>query len=117
MRIHTDPNGLYVNAISRTAEGKEVNGQLYNVVLSGKTGALSYVNLQFQSGPYPEVGAEGLTTECLLDVLIHRVSFQDSKFPCAENASAILGLKSALIFLNERTSKRKALGVEGKHVL
>ncbi len=111
MRIHTNPNGLYVNAISKTSDGKDVNGHLYQVVI-GTTG---YQDIQFQNGTYPEVGANGLTNEALLDVLIHRLNVLNGKFPCRENALAITKMEEALMWLNQRTANRVKRGVEGKH--
>ena len=49
MRIHTDDNGVAVNAISKTADGTDVEGHLYQVLAGPKT-----VHLEFQMGAVKE---------------------------------------------------------------
>ena len=115
MRIHTNPNGLYVNAISLTADGKDVNGHLYQFTINGLE-VSRHGAIEFQNGTYPEVGANGLTNEALLDVLIHRLNVLNGKFPCRENALAITKMEEALMWLNQRTTNREKRGVEGQHV-
>lgn len=112
MRIHTNLNGLYINAISRTSDGKDVNGHLYQVILNDLS---DHQMLEFQNGTYAEVGANGLTNEALLHVLIHRMNVLNAKFPCRENALVIIKMEEALMWLNRRTAERQARGVEGKH--
>jgi len=63
---------------------------------------------------------DGVTNEEVLRVLIHRLKFlneewQNGKFHCVENEMAILSLKKALDWLEERTEKRISKGVEGTH--
>ncbi len=58
MSIHTDRNGVAVNAISCTANGDDVTGHLYQV-LHGRTTS----ELCFQQGPVKECGVNGLTNE------------------------------------------------------
>ena len=79
-------------------------------------------HLQFiHKEPRPESPAEletisdGTTNEEVLAVLIDRLQFLNSKFPCRENAIAITKLEEALMWLNRRTEHRKARGVEGTH--
>ena len=73
------------------------------------------VPFSFQKGPIQEVGINGITHESLLAVLIDRMEhFQNGPFPCAENATALNHLKCALEWLNIRTAKRAARGVEGQ---
>ena len=59
---------------------------------------------------------EGTTNEELLQVLIDRTKFLDNKFPCKENAQAIVKMEEALMWFNERTSKRIAQGVETRDI-
>ena len=108
MRIYTDDNGVAVNAISSTADGTDVDGHLYQVLAGPKV-----AHLEFQLGPVKEAGVNGMTTEALLAALIHRTQFLNGKFPCRENAVAITNMEQALMWLNKRTSDRKARGVEG----
>lgn len=63
-----------------------------------------------------ETVADGTTNEELLAVLIDRMSYLQAKFPCRENALVITKLEESLMWLNERTRKRQARGVEGKHI-
>lgn len=57
---------------------------------------------------------DGTTNEELLAVLIDRLNFLQSKFPCKENAVALTHIETGLLWLNKRTAERKSRGVEGK---
>ena len=46
---------------------------------------------------------DGTTNEELLAVLIDRIQFLNSKFPCRENAVALTHIEMALFWLNKRT--------------
>lgn len=56
----------------------------------------------------------GTTNEEVLAVLIDRLQYLNSKFPCRENSIVLTHLETALLWLNKRTSDRKLRGVEGK---
>lgn len=72
--------------------------------------------LQFQNGPIQEVGINGVTNEALLAILIDRLDgFQEGPYACSENADALKFCQTALAYLNVRTEKRIARGVEGTH--
>lgn len=98
-----------------------VEGHLYevpNFENKGKEGQL----IQFiQKEPKEEGSTElvtvsdGCTNEDLLGVVIDRLSFLQSKFPCKENACAITHLQEAKMWLEERTRNRVAKQVEGKN--
>lgn len=109
-RIHTDHNGVYVNAISGMADGTNVEGHVYDIHAGRSTTRLS-----FQLGPIKEAGVNGPTNEALLAVLTHRMKVLNSKFPCAENQRAINHLELATQALESRTKDRIARGVEGTH--
>ena len=111
MRIHTDDNGVAVNAISKTADGTDVEGHLYQVLAGPK-----FVHLEFQMGAVKENGVNGLTNEALLAALIHRTNVLNKRFPCRENALAITNMEQALMWLEKRTNDRKARQVEGLEV-
>lgn len=111
MRIHTDHNGVAVNAISKLADGTVVEGHHYQV----QAGTYN-VDLEFQNGPVQEHGVNGLTNEALLATLIHRTKYLDNKFGCDENKRAIQHMEEALVNLEARTARRIARGVEGKEV-
>ena len=59
---------------------------------------------------------EGTTNEEVLRVLIDRMNSMQAKFPCRENAIVTTHLETALLWLEKRTTDRKARGVEGKHL-
>lgn len=60
--------------------------------------------------------SDGTTNEEVLECLIDRMNFLNSKFPCRENAIAITNLDQALMWLNKRTSDRMKRSVEGKQL-
>jgi hypothetical protein len=111
MRIHTDDNGVYANAISSIADGTDVEGHLYQV-----SAGAEHLTLEFQHGAVKEAGVNGITSESLLAVLIHRTNVLNKRFPCRENALAITKLEEALMWFDKRTADRKSRGVEGKEV-
>ena len=61
--------------------------------------------------------SDGTTNEEMIEVLIDRLSFLNSKFPCRENAIAITKLDEALLWLNKRTNDRVKRNVEGKQLV
>lgn len=71
--------------------------------------------IEFQAGPIPEYGVNGLTNEILIDILVERIGRLNKMFPCRENSLAITKLEEAKHWLDARTSRRKAQGIEGKH--
>ena len=56
---------------------------------------------------------DGTTNEDLLEILLDRMQFLQVKFPCRENAIAIIKLNEALLWLNKRTLDRTKRRVEG----
>lgn len=60
--------------------------------------------------------ADGTTNEELLEILINRMNFLQSKFPCRENAIVITKLEESLMWLNKRTQDRLKRNVEGKQL-
>lgn len=59
---------------------------------------------------------DGTTNEDVIRVLVDRMNFLQAKFPCRENAIATTHLETDLLWLEKRTSDRKARGVEGKQL-
>ena len=57
---------------------------------------------------------DGTTNEEVLKMMIHRMNYLQGKFPCRENALVITKLEESLMWLNKRTEKRVAQGVEGQ---
>ena len=61
--------------------------------------------------------SDGTTNEELIEMLLDRMNYLQSKFPCRENAIAITKLDEALLWLNKRTSDRIKRNVEGKQIV
>jgi hypothetical protein len=59
---------------------------------------------------------DGTTNEEVLAMLIDRMNYLQGLCPCRENAIVITKLEESLMWLNKRTTDRKARGVEGQHV-
>lgn len=71
-------------------------------------------SLNFQNGPIPEFGINGITNETLIAVLIDRLEgFQGGQYAHPYNADALTSLRSAMASLKQRTRDRLARGVEG----
>lgn len=109
MRIYTDHNGVAVNAISKTSDGKDVEGHQYMIMYGAKTD-----HINFQLGGVVANGVNGITNEALLAILIHRTKYIDNVFSCDENKRAIQHMEEALVNLEARTARRMVRGVEGK---
>ena len=92
MELHRDNNGVITSHISTENPGHE-----YGIELT-----------------YDD-GVNGITSEALLAILIHRTEVLNSNFPCAENEAAIAGLKTALEAFESRTRDRIARQVEGEN--
>lgn len=74
------------------------------------------VVISFQNGPIAQSGINGLTHEILLAIVADRLrSFQSGEFSCRENALALTKIEEAMLWLQSRTLKRMARGVEGTH--
>lgn len=59
--------------------------------------------------------SDGTTNEEVLEVLIDRMYYLQSKFPCRENSIVITNLEESLMWLNKRTADRKKRNVEGSN--
>lgn len=59
---------------------------------------------------------DGTTNEEVLSMLIDRMQYLQSKFPCRENEIVITKLEESLMWINKRTKDRVKRGVEGKHI-
>lgn len=68
--------------------------------------------IRFQEGNIKDNGINGIFMEDLIAICIHRLEhFQETKFNCIENTTAIYHLEEALRNLNDRTEKRNERGV------
>lgn len=71
--------------------------------------------VRFHTGPMDR-GVNGITNEVLLAILEDRIaSFQSGEFACDENAKALEAVRQAQQWLQIRTQRRIAQGVEGTH--
>lgn len=61
--------------------------------------------------------SDGTTNEEVIETLLDRMNYLQSKFPCRENAIAITKLDEALLWLNKRTADRVKRNVEGKQIV
>jgi len=64
-----------------------------------------------------ETIADGTTNEEVIEMLIDRINFLQSKFPCRENAIVITKLEESLMWLHKRTQDRVKRNVEGKQLV
>lgn len=68
----------------------------------------------FQKGAIQEHEVNGIQIEDLLVICIDRLEgFQSGEFQCLENATALINIETALLWLNRRTFDRRERGVEG----
>lgn len=111
MNIHTDHNGVETTAILTDEQGASIDGHRYQV-----SGPEFFTTIDFQNGPVPANGVNGVTNEALLAILIHRTKVLDTKFSCDENKRAIQHMEEALVNLEVRSARRMVRGVEGKEV-
>lgn len=80
----------------------------------GYCASYSRLVLLFQNGPIPSAGVNGVTQEVLLAIVQDRLeAFQAGPFACEENGRALAAVKEAQHWLQFRTLKRMARGVEG----
>ena len=109
MTIYSDSNGLEVESLT-VINGEDVLGHEY--LIYHEDSDLT-VHIEFQTDPGSGVGVNGITTESLLAVLIHRTKHLNNELPCKENANAITSMESALMWLELRTQDRTTRNVEG----
>lgn len=82
---------------------------------SGANG-LCWTRIVFQNGPIQQLGVNGITQEVLLAIIQDRLeSFQAGLWACEENGKALEAVRQAQHWLQFRTLKRMARGVEGTH--
>lgn len=71
------------------------------------------MTIKWQEGTVKERGKNGLQVEEVLQRCVDRLQELNAALPCKENALAIDHLRTAIVWLNERTKKREQQGVEG----
>ena len=104
-KIHEDNN--QVTVLHKSVDNP---GHDYSIVVPAGDVML---DISFQNGAVKENGVNGITSEALLAILIHRTEGLNDRFPCKENEEAIEALKTALNAFESRTKNRIARGVEG----
>ena len=73
--------------------------------------------LQFQNGGLKEVGANGITDQALIAVVLDRMrSFNDGQFRCRENSMIITKLEEAMLWMEKRSNDRARRNVEGERI-
>lgn len=71
--------------------------------------------IRFQQGAVCEFGVNGVTNEAFLAIVAHRLQgFQAGPMACRENALALTKIEEALHWLQTRTRRRLAAGVEAR---
>lgn len=108
--LHADHNNLLVQHTSLDNPG-------HDYLVESKDDAFIFAEIFFQEGPVKERGVNGVTSEALLAILIHRTNHLNNLFPCDENATALAGMKQALEAFESRTMNRISRGVEGQNKL
>lgn len=114
---HIVPGAAH-NVTVQTLDGPGSGGahHVYLLQWAGAPGRINNVEIRFQNGPIAEAGANGVSGEALMSVLIHRLRcFQAGPFACRENALALTNLEQSLMWLQKRTHDRIARNVEGTH--
>jgi hypothetical protein len=117
MRVIRETEHERVFVMDEAGEGNACHD--YNIVPADvDANSLSGTRVVFQRGPIQEHGVNGCQNEDLLAIVIDRLQgFQSGNFACRENAIALTKIQEALMWLEKRTSDRKARGVEGKSVI
>lgn len=118
-KVNVLNEAIVVEAIDEPGNG----GASHNYRIRGAVGPLDNhpiptTDIRFQNGALNEVGANGITNEALLAIVVDRLQgFQTGKFACRENALALTKLEEAQHWLSHRTRARVARGVEGTHAV
>lgn len=63
--------------------------------------------IEFQRGAIAENGVNGVTSEVLIEILIHRTNALNAQLPCPENEKVVSALLSALDALEERRKNNR----------
>ncbi len=80
-------------------------------------GMRSHAELQFQNGGLKEVGANGITDQALLAIVLDRMrGFNDGPYRCRENSIIITKLEEAMMWMEKRSNDRARRCVEGERI-
>ena len=72
-----------------------------------------WLRIKFQDGPVDEHGVNGVQLVDVLKVCLARYQALNRVLPCRENSIVVTKLQEAIMWDDERTSRRTAQGVEG----
>jgi len=79
-----------------------------HVIVNQAHNTISFI---LQNGPVKEEGVNGCGVETLIHAALDIIDGLNEKFPCDENAGAIVGLEHALMWLEKRKKDREQRGV------
>lgn len=108
--MYSDGNRVVQQVGDRTAGSAYAQYRVVTGSDAKEIGAIA-----FQHDTIPNVGVVGWTNECLLAVVVDRLTAFQTTYSCAENDIAIRACEAALRALEYRTELRRARGVEGQH--
>jgi hypothetical protein len=77
---------------------------------------VGHQKVRFMKKVAGELVEDGTTNEEVIAMMIDRMNYLQTRFPCRENAIVITKLEECLMWLNYRTKKRIAQGVEGQDI-
>lgn len=122
MRQITDhkvnPANDLIEVHATDAPGSGGANHAYSASWTDKDGGLHQRVIDFQDGPIPQSGVNGLTHEVLLAIVADRLrSFQAGAFACKANACALTHIEEAQHWLQQRTLERMRRGFEGTHTV
>ena len=115
MQITSHKTNHVNSKIHIKAAGEPVNGAYHRYEIDIE-GLVLDASIEFQNGSFEDVGVNGITHECLLAIIEHRLScFQEGDLRCRENAIALTKIQEARMWLQKRTTDRQTRGAEGSH--
>ena len=80
-----------------------------------EAGIKGFCDVRFQNGGLKEVGANGITDQALLAIVLDRLrGFNEGQFRCRENSIMITKLEEALMWGAKRADDRSRRNVEGE---
>ena len=72
-----------------------------------------FIDVKFQNGPIKEHGVNGCQVDEVLQLCVEKLQEFNRRLPCRETSLAITKVEEALHWLDHRTRRRLAEGVEG----
>jgi hypothetical protein len=111
--IYSDGERLVFALEDAENRGGGIKGHCYQSLVSG-SGVFDRCEIQFQNGNPAVFGINGHTNETILAILIHRMEYLDSIYPCDENKEGLEHLKKTKEAFEARSKRleSKLLGDE-----